>query len=35
MNNWLPAFLVPFVGLVIPAVAMTSLFLYIEKDEII
>ena len=35
MNTWLPSFLVPLVGLVIPAIAMTSFFLYIEKDEIV
>nr|YP_010932307.1 subunit VIII of photosystem I [Hormidiella parvula]WKT06034.1 subunit VIII of photosystem I [Hormidiella parvula] len=30
----LPSILVPFVGLVLPAIAMASLFLYIEKDEV-
>lgn len=35
MNTLLPSILVPLVGLVFPAIAMTSLFLYIEKDEII
>lgn len=31
---YLPSILVPLVGLVFPAVAMTSLFLYIEKQEV-
>ena len=31
---YLPSILVPLVGLVFPAVAMASLFLYIEKEEI-
>ena len=31
---YLPSILVPLVGLVFPAVAMASMFLYIEKDEI-
>ncbi len=35
MNTLLPSILVPLVGLIFPAIAMTSLFLYIEKDEII
>nr|YP_010933358.1 subunit VIII of photosystem I [Streptosarcina arenaria]YP_010933457.1 subunit VIII of photosystem I [Streptosarcina costaricana]WKT08891.1 subunit VIII of photosystem I [Streptosarcina arenaria]WKT08994.1 subunit VIII of photosystem I [Streptosarcina costaricana] len=30
----LPSILVPLVGLVFPAIAMASLFVYIEKDEI-
>lgn len=30
----LPSILVPLVGLVFPAVAMASLFLYVEKEEI-
>ena len=30
----LPAILVPLVGLVFPAVAMASLFLYIEKEQL-
>nr|YP_009106721.1 subunit VIII of photosystem I [Pseudochloris wilhelmii]YP_009106740.1 subunit VIII of photosystem I [Pseudochloris wilhelmii]AIT95499.1 subunit VIII of photosystem I [Pseudochloris wilhelmii]AIT95552.1 subunit VIII of photosystem I [Pseudochloris wilhelmii] len=30
----LPSILVPLVGLVFPAVAMASMFIYIEKDEI-
>lgn len=32
--QFLPSILVPLVGLVFPAVAMASLFLYIEKEEI-
>ncbi|MEM6522045.1 MAG: photosystem I reaction center subunit VIII [Cyanobacteria bacterium P01_C01_bin.70] len=31
--SFLPAILVPLVGLVFPAVAMAFLFLYIERDE--
>nr|YP_009106309.1 subunit VIII of photosystem I [Interfilum terricola]AIT95095.1 subunit VIII of photosystem I [Interfilum terricola] len=31
---YLPSILVPLVGLVFPAIAMASIFLYIEKDEI-
>lgn len=31
---YLPSILVPLVGLVFPALAMGSLFLYIEKEEI-
>lgn len=30
----LPSILVPLVGLVFPAVAMASLFIYIEKETI-
>jgi photosystem I subunit 8 len=30
----LPSILVPLVGLVFPAVAMASLFLYIEKEQL-
>ena len=30
----LPSILVPLVGLVFPAIAMASLFLYIEKEEL-
>lgn len=30
----LPSILVPLVGLVFPAVAMASLFLYVEKEQI-
>jgi photosystem I subunit VIII len=33
--SYLPSILVPLVGLVFPAVAMASLFLYIEKEEIV
>jgi photosystem I subunit 8 len=32
--SYLPSILVPLVGLVFPAIAMASLFLYIEQDEI-
>jgi photosystem I reaction center subunit VIII len=35
MNTLLPSILVPLIGLVFPAIMMTSLFLYIEKDEIV
>jgi photosystem I subunit 8 len=30
----LPSIFVPLVGLVFPAIAMASLFLYIENDQI-
>nr|YP_010832932.1 PSI reaction centre subunit VIII [Astragalus arpilobus]WFG52977.1 PSI reaction centre subunit VIII [Astragalus arpilobus] len=30
----LPSILVPLVGLVFPAIAMTSLFLYVQKNKI-
>nr|YP_010409060.1 photosystem I subunit VIII [Adiantum flabellulatum]URH13290.1 photosystem I subunit VIII [Adiantum flabellulatum] len=32
---YLPSILVPLVGLLLPAVTMASLFLYIERDEIL
>nr|YP_010231205.1 subunit VIII of photosystem I [Nephroselmis pyriformis]QSV37274.1 subunit VIII of photosystem I [Nephroselmis pyriformis] len=32
--SFLPSIFVPLVGLVFPAVAMASLFLYIEQEEI-
>jgi len=32
--SYLPSILVPLVGLVFPAIAMASLFIYIEKDTI-
>lgn len=32
---YLPSILVPLVGLVFPAIAMASIFLYIENEEII
>ncbi len=32
--NILPSILVPLIGLVFPAIAMASMFLYIEKEEI-
>jgi photosystem I subunit 8 len=31
---YLPSILVPLVGLVFPAIAMTSIFIYIEKTSI-
>lgn len=31
---YLPTILVPLVGLVFPAIAMASLFLYIEEQQI-
>nr|YP_010890789.1 photosystem I subunit VIII [Dicliptera tinctoria]WJK72138.1 photosystem I subunit VIII [Dicliptera tinctoria] len=31
----LPPILVPLVGLVFPAIAMASLFLYIQKNKIV
>ena len=34
ITSILPSIFVPLVGLVFPAVAMASLFLYIEKDQI-
>jgi len=30
----LPSLLVPLIGVIFPAIAMASLFLYIEKDEL-
>jgi photosystem I subunit 8 len=33
--SFLPSILVPLVGLVFPAIAMASIFVYIEKDEVI
>lgn len=33
--SYLPTILVPLVGLVFPAIAMASIFVYIEKQEII
>nr|YP_008474573.1 photosystem I reaction center subunit VIII [Marsilea crenata]AGI51497.1 photosystem I reaction center subunit VIII [Marsilea crenata] len=33
--SYLPSILVPLVGLVFPAITMTLLFLYIERDEIL
>ena len=32
--SFLPSILVPLVGLVFPAIAMTSIFIYIEKQEV-
>lgn len=31
---YLPSILVPLVGLVFPAIAMTALFLYTEKQQV-
>jgi len=33
--SYLPSIFVPLVGLVFPAIAMASLFIYIERDEIL
>nr|YP_009104835.1 subunit VIII of photosystem I [Symbiochloris handae]AIT93329.1 subunit VIII of photosystem I [Symbiochloris handae] len=33
--SFLPSLLVPLVGLVFPAIAMASIFLYIEKEEVV
>nr|YP_009451694.1 photosystem I subunit VIII [Nardus stricta]ARQ28008.1 photosystem I subunit VIII [Nardus stricta] len=33
--NLLASLFVPFVGLVFPAIAMTSLFLYVQKNKIV
>nr|YP_009529283.1 photosystem I subunit VIII [Myriopteris covillei]AXX76419.1 photosystem I subunit VIII [Myriopteris covillei] len=33
--SYLPSIFVPLVGLLLPAVAMASLFLYVEQDEIV
>ena len=32
--SYLPSILVPLVGLVFPAIAMASLFLYVEQEQI-
>jgi photosystem I subunit 8 len=32
--SYLPAILVPLVGIVLPGLSMAFLFLYIEKDDI-
>nr|YP_010573339.1 photosystem I subunit VIII [Allium haneltii]UZH92502.1 photosystem I subunit VIII [Allium haneltii] len=32
---YLPSFFVPLVGLVFPAIAMSSLFLHVQKNKII
>ncbi|CAM9105499.1 unnamed protein product [Chrysoparadoxa australica] len=32
--SYLPSILVPLVGIIFPAISMTLLFLYIEKDDI-
>jgi photosystem I subunit 8 len=33
--SYLPSIFVPLVGLVFPAIAMASLFIYIEREDII
>nr|YP_010892638.1 photosystem I subunit VIII [Pleurozia subinflata]URH13455.1 photosystem I subunit VIII [Pleurozia subinflata]WKR35157.1 photosystem I subunit VIII [Pleurozia subinflata] len=33
--SFLPSIFVPFVGLVFPAIIMASLFIYIERDDIL
>ena len=33
--SFLPSVLVPLIGLAFPAIAMASLFLYIEKEEVV
>nr|YP_009667581.1 photosystem I subunit VIII [Cheilolejeunea xanthocarpa]YP_009667663.1 photosystem I subunit VIII [Cololejeunea lanciloba]QWW92038.1 photosystem I subunit VIII [Lejeunea sp. 17-8794]QWW92120.1 photosystem I subunit VIII [Spruceanthus planifolius]QWW92202.1 photosystem I subunit VIII [Acrolejeunea sandvicensis]QWW92284.1 photosystem I subunit VIII [Rhaphidolejeunea foliicola]QWW92366.1 photosystem I subunit VIII [Ptychanthus striatus]QWW92445.1 photosystem I subunit VIII [Lopholejeunea zoll len=33
--SYLPSIFVPLVGLVFPAITMASLFIYIEKDDIL
>jgi photosystem I subunit 8 len=33
MTAYLPSILVPLVGLVFPAIAMTAIFIYIEKQK--
>lgn len=33
MSQYLPSILVPLVGLVFPAIAMSFLFLYIERED--
>lgn len=34
VTSFLPSVMVPLVGIVFPAVAMASLFIFIETDEI-
>ena len=34
MSSYLPSILVPLVGIVFPAIAMVSIFIYIEKDYV-
>jgi photosystem I reaction center subunit VIII len=34
MNSILPSLLVPLVGIIFPAIAMSTFFLYAEKDEL-
>nr|ARV78275.1 photosystem I subunit VIII [Aneura pinguis]ASN73882.1 photosystem I subunit VIII [Aneura pinguis]WGO58421.1 photosystem I subunit VIII [Aneura pinguis]WGO58507.1 photosystem I subunit VIII [Aneura pinguis]WGO58593.1 photosystem I subunit VIII [Aneura pinguis] len=33
--SYLPSILVPLVGLVFPAIAIASLFIYIEREDIL
>nr|YP_004376521.1 photosystem I subunit VIII [Ptilidium ciliare var. pulcherrimum]YP_009667823.1 photosystem I subunit VIII [Porella perrottetiana]YP_009667907.1 photosystem I subunit VIII [Radula japonica]YP_009668155.1 photosystem I subunit VIII [Plagiochila chinensis]YP_009668405.1 photosystem I subunit VIII [Calypogeia fissa]YP_009943747.1 photosystem I subunit VIII [Douinia plicata]YP_010399909.1 photosystem I subunit I [Nowellia curvifolia]YP_010704968.1 photosystem I subunit VIII [Porella grandiloba len=33
--SYLPSIFVPLVGLVFPAITMASLFIYIERDDIL
>nr|WGO60313.1 photosystem I subunit VIII [Aneura pinguis]WGO60399.1 photosystem I subunit VIII [Aneura pinguis] len=33
--SYLPSILVPLIGLVFPAIAMASLFIYIEREDIL
>nr|YP_010027109.1 PsaI [Acrostichum speciosum]QOS04090.1 PsaI [Acrostichum speciosum] len=33
--SYLPSIFVPLVGLLFPAVTMASLFLYLERDEVL
>ena len=33
--EFLPSILVPLVGLVFPAVVMTALFIYVEKQQVV
>nr|YP_010981728.1 photosystem I reaction center subunit VIII [Lygodium circinatum]UYR96101.1 photosystem I reaction center subunit VIII [Lygodium circinatum] len=33
--SYLPSIFVPLVGLLFPAIAMASLFLYVEQEEIL
>jgi photosystem I reaction center subunit VIII len=34
ISSYLPAILVPIVGIIFPAFGMALLFIYIQKDEI-
>lgn len=33
--SYLPSIFVPLIGLLFPAVTMASLFLYLERDEVL